>query len=54
MAGVDVSLTPRFAITVDGRYLASSGELVRDFANFSPPRIDLSGFTGNAGVTLRF
>jgi hypothetical protein len=54
MAGVDVSLTPRFALTVDGRYLASSGELVRDFVSFSPSRIDLSGFTGNAGVTLRF
>lgn len=54
MAGVDLSLTPRFALTVDGRYLASSGELVRDFVSFAPNRIDLSGFTGNAGVTLRF
>ena len=54
MAGVDLSLTPRFALTIDGRYLASSGELVRDFASFSPQRIDLSGITGNAGITLRF
>jgi opacity protein-like surface antigen len=54
MAGVDLSLNHRMAVTLDGRYLASSGELVRDFVNFSPRRIDLSGFTGNAGITFRF
>lgn len=54
VAGLDVSLTPRFAVTVDGRYLYAQGSLGQDFRNFPSNDINLSGLTGNVGLTVRF
>lgn len=52
LAGVDYTLTPRFALNVEGRYVWSSASLSRDFSGFQ--RLDLSGFTTTAGITVRF
>jgi hypothetical protein len=52
LAGVDYTLTPRFALTAEGKYVWSSAQLSRDFSNFQ--RLDLSGFTTTAGITVRF
>ena len=52
-AGVDYSLTPRIALTAQGRYDWSRGAtLSRDFSGFD--RIDLAGFSTTAGLTVRF
>lgn len=51
MAGVDVSLSPSFAITGDARYLWAKGTLERDFRGFD--RIDLSGVSVTLGITYR-
>ena len=45
--GTDVSLTPRFAVTVEGRYQWAQSHLSTDFSQFQP--IDLSGFGLTAG-----
>jgi hypothetical protein len=51
--GVDYSLTPRLALTAQGRYDWSSGAtLSRDFAGFD--KIDLAGFSTTVGLTVRF
>jgi hypothetical protein len=52
LAGVDYTLSPRFALTVEGRYVWSNAALSRDFSGFQ--RLDLSGFATTAGITLRF
>lgn len=49
--GVDVTLRPRLALTVDARYLQSRGRLGSDFRQFDG--IDLSGLWLNAGLTVR-
>ena len=51
-AGVDVSLSPRFAVTTEGRYQWARAALGRDFSGFD--RIDLSGFAVTSGITIRY
>jgi hypothetical protein len=51
LGGVDVTLTPRVAFTLDGRYTWARGNLSSDFTDFA--RIDLSGVTGSLGFTVR-
>ncbi len=53
MAGVDVSITPRFAVTGEGRYTWASARMDQEFFQ-GFDRIDLSGFTVTAGVAVRF
>jgi hypothetical protein len=50
--GVDVSLSPRFAVTTEGRYQWARAALSRDFSGFD--RIDLSGFALTSGITIRY
>jgi hypothetical protein len=50
--GVDVSLSPRFAVTAEGRYQWARAPLSRDFSGFD--RIDLSGFALTSGITIRY
>lgn len=52
MAGADVSLGPRTALTADVRYVYARAGVGGDFAGFD--RIDLSGLTTTAGITFRF
>lgn len=53
VAGVDVSLTPRLALTGEAKYLWAKGNL--DSSSFSGfDKIDLSGFTATLGLGLRF
>lgn len=52
MAGVDVSLSPRLAVTGGARYLmAKRAKLSTDFTGFQP--IDLSGAELSLGLTVR-
>jgi hypothetical protein len=51
LGGVDVTLTPRVAFTLDGRYTWAKGTLSSDFTDFA--KIDLSGITGSLGFTVR-
>jgi hypothetical protein len=51
LGGVDVTLTPRIALTADARYTQARGNLSSDFSGFN--KIDLSGITGSLGVTIR-
>jgi opacity protein-like surface antigen len=50
--GVEVSLTPRWFLTGEGRYLWSDTDLEGDFVGFEP--IDLSGARISAGVGFLF
>lgn len=50
--GIEVSLTPRLAITTEGRFQWARAPLGRDFAGFD--RIDLSGVTIASGVLVRY
>lgn len=52
MAGVDLSLSPRFAVTGEGRYTWARANMSQDFAGFD--KIDLSGFAVTAGIAVRF
>ena len=52
MAGLDYSLSPRFALTGEARYTWAKGELSNDFSGFD--RIDLSGISATAGIAVRF
>lgn len=51
-AGVDVRLTPKWYLTVEGRYLWADADLESDFVGFDP--IDLSGFRTNVGFSYTF
>lgn len=51
-AGVDVSLSPRFVVTAEGRYTFAKAPLSNDFQGFD--RIDLSGFSVTGGIAVRF
>ena len=51
-AGVDWSLTERFALTTQAKYLFGRAQLGTDFSGFKP--IDLSGFGLTVGLTTRF
>ncbi len=50
--GTDVTLTPRLALTLEGRYQWGDDELSGDFRRFEP--IDLSGLRLTAGLSVRF
>jgi hypothetical protein len=50
--GTDISLSPRFAVTAEGRYQWARSHLSPDFRRFDP--IDLSGFSLTAGVSIRY
>jgi hypothetical protein len=50
--GVEASLTPRWFLSVEGRYLWSDAELGGDFSSFEP--IDLSGARIGAGIGFTF
>ena len=50
-AGVEVSLSPRFVMTGEGRYTWARGPLGTDFVGFH--NIDLSGFAMTAGLAAR-
>lgn len=52
LAGLDVSLTPRIALTGEARYSWGSAELGNAFEGFEP--IDLSGVSATVGITFRF
>lgn len=51
-AGVDVSLTPRFALTGQGSYMWARARPGGDFSGFN--RIDLSGLSTALGLRVRF
>jgi hypothetical protein len=51
LAGVQVSVTPRFGVVLDGRYLFAKGDPGTDLSGFD--KIDLSGFTGTLGLSVR-
>ncbi|HEY7698765.1 MAG TPA: hypothetical protein VIE88_10140 [Vicinamibacteria bacterium] len=50
--GVEVGLTPRWFLSVEGRYLWSDADLGDDFVSFEP--IDLSGARIGAGIGFMF
>jgi len=52
LAGVELSLSPRLALTGEGRYTWSNADMGRDFDRFD--RIDLSGLAATAGIAVRF
>lgn len=52
LAGLEISLSPRWAITTEGRYTWARATLGSDFSGFQ--RIDLSGVSATAGLTVRF
>jgi hypothetical protein len=51
MGGVDVTLTPRIAVTGDARYTWARAPLSGDFVGFQ--RLDLSGVSVTLGLTFR-
>lgn len=51
-AGVDYSLSPRFALTGRARYTWAETELSRYFEEFDP--IDLSALSATVGINVRF
>jgi hypothetical protein len=52
MAGAELTVATRVALTAEGRYSWASSELSRDFVDFDD--IDLAGFQVTGGVSLRF
>jgi opacity protein-like surface antigen len=52
LAGFDVSLTTRLALSTEGRYSWARANLGDDFEGFQ--KIDLSGFATTIGLKLRF
>ncbi len=50
--GVDVSISPRFALNFEGRYSWAEGQLAPAFVGFEP--IDLAGFRATFGASFRF
>jgi hypothetical protein len=52
LAGVDYSLTPRLALTGEGRYTWARAALNDRFADFD--RLDLSGVSATVGLSVRF
>lgn len=51
IAGVDISLSPFFLLTGEGRFTWARGPMSRDFVGFN--RIDLSGLSVMAGLAMR-
>jgi hypothetical protein len=52
VVGFDLSLSPRIALTTEGKYAWAEAEMSQDFVDFD--RIDLSGLSGSVGLTFRF
>ncbi len=52
LAGMEVSVTSRFSLMLEGRYTLAQAKLGRDFTGFDP--IDLSGGQATAGMSARF
>ena len=50
--GFDLALTPRMALTTEGKYGWAEAEMSQDFIGFD--RIDLSGVSASVGLTFRF
>lgn len=50
--GADYSLTPVLALNGEAKYNWAKGKLGTDFSGFG--RIDLSGYTGTLGLSVRF
>jgi hypothetical protein len=50
--GIDYSLSARFALTGEARYVWSKGSLSQDFQGFQ--KLDLSGFSTSIGVAVRY
>jgi hypothetical protein len=51
IAGVDVTLTPRFGITMEAHQLWGSAKPSGGFSSYD--KVDLSGITGSLGFTVR-
>ena len=52
LAGIELSLSPRVALTTEARYDWARATMSDDFRDFD--RIDLSGLVATAGLSLRF
>ena len=52
VAGIDYSLSPRFAVTGEGRYTWARADMSNEFSGFDP--IDLSGISATVGLSVRF
>jgi opacity protein-like surface antigen len=52
LAGIDYSLSPRWALRAEGRYSWARTDLSQDFSGYQS--IDLSGFTTTVGLFVRF
>jgi hypothetical protein len=52
LAGAELTVLPRVALTAEGRYAWAKSELGRDFVDFDD--IDLAGFQATAGISFRF
>lgn len=52
MAGLDVTLTPRIALTGEAKYIYAKGNLNQSFSGFNS--IDLSGLSTTIGLTFRY
>jgi hypothetical protein len=52
LAGLDFSLSPRFALTAEGKYAWAKANMSEDFSGFD--RIDLSGYAATIGFCVRF
>jgi hypothetical protein len=50
--GTDVSLNPRYGLTVEGRYLLGKAPMNKDFSTYN--KIDLSGYDASIGLYFRF
>jgi hypothetical protein len=48
---MDLSLTGHFLVTGEARYTWARGRMGRDYVGFN--RIDLSGISATAGITIR-
>lgn len=52
LGGVDFTITPRLALTAQGKYLWAKGRLGGDFSGFD--RVDLGGLSTTVGLSVRF
>lgn len=50
--GADITLTPRFGLSLEGRYLWARAPMNGDFSTFN--KIDLSGYDASIGLFVRF
>lgn len=52
LAGIDFSLSPRYALNAEAAYHWANARLGNDFSGFG--RLDLSGLSSTVGLTVRF